>query len=88
MPMTQAPRYCTRCGGRLARDNTSARCTACNHATRDTLLRPPSVPREFWSTDQMRDLPPPGTWAVSSSLIACIPTMGGRFAGEVGIWLD
>ena len=88
MPMTQAPRYCTRCGGRLARDNTSARCTACNHATRDTLLRPPSVPREFWDTDQMRD--GLATWHMGRVIFAyrMHPHHGRPLSQEqVGNWL-
>jgi hypothetical protein len=42
--MTQAARYCNRCGGRLARDNSDSRCAACSHAAPDTLLRPPGHP--------------------------------------------
>jgi transcriptional regulator with XRE-family HTH domain len=48
-------RYCVRCATRLARDNTDTLCGACSRATRDRLLRPPTLPREFWDTDQMRD---------------------------------
>ncbi len=48
-------RYCDRCGTRLARDNRSSRCAGCSHGARDALLKPPSVPREFWNADQMRD---------------------------------
>ena len=54
MAITQPVRYCDRCGGRLARDNTDTRCSACR-STRDMLLGPPAVSREFWDTDQMRD---------------------------------
>jgi len=88
MPMTQAPRYCTRCGGRLARDNTSARCTACNHATRETLLRPPAVSREFWDTDQMRDAL--ATWHMGRVIFAyrMHPHHGRPLSQEqVGNWL-
>jgi transcriptional regulator with XRE-family HTH domain len=55
--MVSAPqvRYCTRCLTPLARDNTDARCGACSYADRDTLLRPPVVPRAFWETDEMRE---------------------------------
>jgi polyferredoxin len=53
--MKHAGRYCNRCGTRLAHDNTGMRCGACIRAGRDTLLRPPLVPPEFWDTDQMRD---------------------------------
>jgi transcriptional regulator with XRE-family HTH domain len=45
-------RYCDRCGTRLAQDNKASSCSAC---LRYTTLQAPSVPREFWDTDQMRD---------------------------------
>jgi transcriptional regulator with XRE-family HTH domain len=48
-------RHCSRCGCRLAADNSHAMCSACQNAARDELLRPPPVPREFWCLDQMRD---------------------------------
>ena len=54
MPITRPTRYCDRCGGRLARDNSDSRCGACR-SVRDVLLAPPSVSRDFWETDQMRD---------------------------------
>jgi transcriptional regulator with XRE-family HTH domain len=50
---TQSARYCDRCGGRLARDNSGMRCSACR-SMRDALLKPPAVAREFWDNDQMR----------------------------------
>lgn len=48
-------RYCDRCGTRLARDNRGSRCAGCSRGAGDMLLKPPSVPREFWDTAQMRD---------------------------------
>ena len=48
-------RYCDRCGTRLAHDNRGRRCAGCSHGARDALLKPPSVPRGFWETGQMRD---------------------------------
>ena len=45
-------RYCEHCGNRLAQDNTESSCSAC---LRHTALRPPTLPLEFWDTDQMRD---------------------------------
>jgi DNA-binding XRE family transcriptional regulator len=86
--MTQAPRYCTRCGGRLARDNRDARCTACSHAPPDTLLRPLSVSREFWDTDQMRDAL--ATWHMGRVIFAyrMHPYHGRSLSQEqVGSWL-
>lgn len=55
MPITKPARYCTRCGGRLARDNTDNRCSACRRGNPVAVIRPPQVPRAFWHTDQMRD---------------------------------
>jgi transcriptional regulator with XRE-family HTH domain len=52
-----APRavcYC-RCGTRLARDNMDTLCSPCRKKRHDAALHPPSVPPEFWETDQMRD---------------------------------
>jgi len=48
-------RYCRSCRGRLARDNTSAECAACQRKRRDLLLGAPQVPDDFWTTDEMRD---------------------------------
>jgi hypothetical protein len=54
--MGSAPdRYCRSCRGRLARDNTSAECAACQKKRRDLLLGAPQVPDDFWTTDEMRD---------------------------------
>jgi len=47
-------RYCP-CGTRLARDNAGTRCAACVTQARDRVGRPPTVPREFWTTDRIRD---------------------------------
>lgn len=47
-------RYC-RCGTRLARDNPVALCGVCQGKARDLITRPPMVPAEFWSTDQLQD---------------------------------
>jgi len=66
--ITQPARYCTRCGGRLARDNTDQRCSACRHLGRDALIRPPQVPRAFWGTDQMRDAL--ATWHIGRVIFA------------------
>lgn len=55
MGVTQPARYCNLCGRRLARDNSDARCAPCLRAEPGSPLKPPSVPTEFWDTDQMRD---------------------------------
>lgn len=39
---------CPRCGGRLARDNTSGRCAPCQAAERDRITSPPVLPASFW----------------------------------------
>ncbi len=51
-PVTHA--NCPRCGGRLARDNDSGRCTPCQAAERDRLSRPPVVPANFWEHQPVR----------------------------------
>ncbi|GIJ19810.1 helix-turn-helix domain-containing protein [Micromonospora lutea] len=48
------PANCPRCGGRLARDNDSGRCTPCQSAERDRLSAPPDVPASFWSHPPLR----------------------------------
>jgi transcriptional regulator with XRE-family HTH domain len=68
MASVQQVRYCGGCGTRLARDNRSNRCAGCSHVARDSLLRPPSVPRQFWDTDQMRDAL--NTWHVGRVIFA------------------
>ncbi|WP_307847354.1 hypothetical protein [Micromonospora sp. D93] len=45
---------CPRCGGRLARDNDSGRCTPCQAAERDRLSAPPPVPASFWDHEPVR----------------------------------
>ncbi|MDG9675173.1 helix-turn-helix transcriptional regulator [Micromonospora sp. DH14] len=45
---------CPRCGGRLARDNDSGRCTPCQAAERDRLSAPPVVPASFWEHEPVR----------------------------------
>lgn len=47
-------RYC-RCGTRLASDNSGTACASCQKQARATLAQPPTVPPEFWQTDQMQD---------------------------------
>ncbi|NBE85239.1 helix-turn-helix domain-containing protein [Micromonospora rubida] len=50
-----ATRYvCPRCGGRLARDNSSGRCAPCQAAERDRLVAPPSLPSTFWEHQPIR----------------------------------
>jgi tetratricopeptide (TPR) repeat protein len=51
---TKSARYCD-CGTRLARDNPSSRCGACQAKARDLVVRSPEVPAKFWATDRMRD---------------------------------
>jgi hypothetical protein len=54
--MGSAPdHYCRSCRGRLARDNTSAECAACQKKRRVLLLGAPQVPDHFWTTDEMVD---------------------------------
>jgi hypothetical protein len=86
--MTQAARYCNRCGGRLARDNTDTRCAACSYAARDTLSRPQVIPPEFWDTDQVRDAL--ATWHMGRVMYAyrMHPYHGRPLSQEtVGNWL-
>ncbi|WP_422738490.1 helix-turn-helix domain-containing protein [Micromonospora sp. WMMD729] len=45
---------CPRCGGRLARDNDTGRCTPCQAAERDRLSAPPVVPANFWDHKPVR----------------------------------
>ena len=51
---SNSTRYCD-CGTRLARDNPSSRCGACQAKARDLVVRSPEVPAKFWATDRMRD---------------------------------
>lgn len=48
------PANCPRCGGRIARDNDSGRCTPCQAAERDRLSAPPVVPASFWEHEPVR----------------------------------
>ncbi|WDZ84394.1 hypothetical protein [Micromonospora cathayae] len=45
---------CPRCGGRLARDNSSGRCNPCQAAERDRLTTPPALPPSFWDHEPLR----------------------------------
>jgi transcriptional regulator with XRE-family HTH domain len=51
---SSTPRHC-RCGTRLARDNSSYQCAACQSKARTLVMQPPDVPAEFWVTDHMQD---------------------------------
>ncbi|WP_216895666.1 helix-turn-helix domain-containing protein [Nocardia alni] len=43
------PNHCRSCGAKLARDNTTGRCSACTGVARDQLTGPPtSLPPTFW----------------------------------------
>ncbi|MEV6253939.1 XRE family transcriptional regulator [Nocardia sp. NPDC051911] len=56
--MTETPhnqRYCARCGNRLSRYNAESVCGACEVMARGQRHRPPTLPLDFWQTDQMRD---------------------------------
>src|SRR5882724_5689822 len=48
------PRYCARCTTRLALDNADRFCAACRAKARDDLVKPPTLPREFWLHDHLR----------------------------------
>lgn len=47
------PRYCGRCGTRLARDNHLGRCAPCQRQAGELLATAPDVPSEFWGTTVM-----------------------------------
>lgn len=55
MSVMQPVRRCGRCGRTLARDNRDKLCGGCSYSSRDALLKPPKLPREFWYTHQMKD---------------------------------
>jgi transcriptional regulator with XRE-family HTH domain len=55
MTTAHQPRHCARCGHRLAADNLLAMCSPCQSANLDSHARPPTVPPEFWTLDQMCD---------------------------------
>jgi len=52
MPQTLR-RRCGRCNTILAKDNTARLCAACRAKANDDLVRPPSLPRSFWTDDHM-----------------------------------
>ncbi|MFD5783570.1 XRE family transcriptional regulator [Streptomyces sp. NPDC126933] len=53
--MAQQVRHCS-CGTRLAHDNQSRLCTACQRQTQSrALTRAPTVPDEFWRAERMRE---------------------------------
>lgn len=54
MDASATPRFCARCGARLASDNRTAACRPCQRAAREE-ANPPQVPAEFWDNDQLRD---------------------------------
>src|SRR5437773_2530589 len=54
MTSSHRTRYC-RCGARLARDNTSTRCSACIALDRDRLCTAPEVPADFWDEVVLRE---------------------------------
>jgi transcriptional regulator with XRE-family HTH domain len=86
--VTSAERYCNRCGSRLARDNSGARCAACLRADGDGLLKPPTVPASFWDSDQLRDAL--ATWHIGRVIYAyrTHPHHGRTLSQEtVGNWL-
>jgi len=55
METSANPRYCARCGARLASDNVDNTCRPCQRAAHEAVLSPPEVPPEFWENDQLRD---------------------------------
>lgn len=54
MDTPHAIRLCC-CGTRLARHNDGTLCTACQKRTRDRMVGPPNVPRDFWQDQTMRE---------------------------------
>ncbi|MGH8929517.1 MAG: helix-turn-helix domain-containing protein [Egibacteraceae bacterium] len=50
-----ARRYCPSCGSRLAHDNTDTLCALCRNNARDAIRHPPTVPPDFWETDQLKE---------------------------------
>lgn len=50
----QNPRYCA-CGTRLAKDNRTDRCTACQKAASQRVVTPPEVPPDFWQNPELVD---------------------------------
>lgn len=88
MTSTHPLRHCTRCGHRLAGDNPRPMCSPCQSAALDTHARPPAVPPEFWTLDQMRDAL--ATWHMGRVIFAYRhhPHHGQTLSQElVGTWL-
>jgi len=54
MNRSSTPRYC-RCGTRLAGDHTGERCNSCQKRIAALRTEPPSVPSEFWESEQLGD---------------------------------
>lgn len=50
----QQPRHCV-CGTRLARDNRTDRCMACQKAASKRVVTPPDVPADFWQNPELAD---------------------------------
>jgi transcriptional regulator with XRE-family HTH domain len=46
---------CSRCGARLAKDNTDGRCAPCQAASRNRVAHAPDVPPEFWNDEVLQD---------------------------------
>jgi hypothetical protein len=55
MRPSATPRYCARCGARLASDNAGTACSPCQRTAREAEEQPPQVPSEFWDNPQLRD---------------------------------
>jgi transcriptional regulator with XRE-family HTH domain len=55
MVTSATPRYCERCGARLAGDNADKICRPCDRKAHEHSQNPPEVPAEFWENDQLRD---------------------------------
>src|SRR5256885_3552256 len=51
----QRERRCHRCGTRLARDNATGYCAACQAVSRDRFAAPLDVPAEFWNHEAIRE---------------------------------
>lgn len=48
-------RYCLKCGGRIASDGRMSMCSPCRRVSGSETDRAPTLTRDFWSTDRMRD---------------------------------
>src|SRR5580658_10039404 len=49
MAAQRSVRYCNACGTRLARDNRSSECAACQRKTSDLTFGPPVLTADFWT---------------------------------------